>query len=75
MNVKFEDILDKNIIKEAPLFYSFLRKTSKEVNDKIELGDFKLSSSTVHRSATYMVFGNYKPNSKLNIAKVFGDEE
>ena len=74
MNTKFQKIFDDYIIDEASLFYSFMRMTTKELSDKIELGDVKMSHSTHHRSNTYMLFGNYKPNSKLNISNVFVDE-
>ena len=66
---KCNRFFSKKVYAEIPVFYQFLRKTTKAENDKIEAADVEKSQSTLHRSVTYLNYETYAPHTKFNISK------
>jgi hypothetical protein len=62
---RITSIFDKKLLKEIPVYYRFMKKTSKKELDRLEYGNFKISSSDRHRSKTFFVFQPYMPMTKF----------
>lgn len=67
--VKYTQLFKKKTMAEIPVFYNFLRKTSKAETDRIEFKDYRVSASKKHGSISYEVYDSYKPETKFNFLK------
>lgn len=63
--MQWVSLFDEALLKEIPVYYRFMKKTPKEVLDRLEYGNFKVSSSDRHRSKTFFVFQPYMPMTKF----------
>ena len=62
-------IFKKPLLDQIPLYYRYMNKVSGRELQQLEFGDFKVSTSRVHRSATYFVYEPYKPYTKFVVTK------